>query len=329
MDLNARLQFIAAFEEDPVELTMESSIFESYVPRMLGSCSTLVKMPGNPLDVKAFKGSVKIPGRAPFFRQPKLPQRVPAVSKPRMIVEPKYPSLTPILMTAHFSGINLRLYHVVSQRNSLRKLAMNDEDFVVNVVRFGSTLYLRRFLHYRTTDRNNIGFRFEEMCTGSRENFDFNQLIDGRIGGYKILMMGKVETIRKGSGESIELKCQKHRANMADKVDWWLQAYLIGTKTIIHGRRTDSDETIVSSIEEYDRETMLGRPQKNLLFNRLHGVLKFLFSNVTSDRTFMLRGYKDERGQRRMRLFEVIDSVDKQKLEFMTKTLIGTFTVDG
>ncbi|KAG4070817.1 hypothetical protein HA402_011043 [Bradysia odoriphaga] len=196
--LIARLKFITTFEEDPVELTIESAIFESYVPRVLSSCSTPVKLPANPLDVEAFKRSVKMPGQAPLFRQPKLPQRIPALSKRKMVVEPKYPSLIPLLMTAHFSGINLRLYHVVSQRNSLRKLAMNDEDFVVNVVRFESTLYLRRFSQYRTSDKNNIGFRFEEMCvSGRKDNFDFNQLIDGKIGEFKVLMMGEVDTIRK------------------------------------------------------------------------------------------------------------------------------------
>lgn len=113
-------------------------------------------------------------------------------------------------MTAKSSGIDTRRYHVITQRNSLRRIAMNDKDFEINVVRFGSTLFLRLFGRYRVPDKNDVGYRFERFCTSKCDsNSDFNQLVEGRIGKHKILMLGETDAINKVNGESIELKCKK------------------------------------------------------------------------------------------------------------------------
>lgn len=223
----SRLQFVIVFEEDSTHLTMESSIFESYVPRVLSSCSVSCKKPENPLDVKAFERVTTLPGQTPYFQQPNLPESLPADRNQKRIMVETYPSLIPLLMTAKFSGIDTRRYHIITQRNSLRKLAMNDEDFAINIVRFESTLFLRRFASYRVINKNDVGFRFEEMCTNkSNSSVDYYQLIDGQIGKYKILMMGKTDAINRENGESIELKCTTPNRSRSDKYDWWLQAYL-------------------------------------------------------------------------------------------------------
>lgn len=222
-----RLHFIVEFEEDLMQFSMES-LLESYAPRVLSSCGTSSRSPKNPLDVAAFQRITNLPGRAPRLQLPQLPQSIPAVSEKRkFVVRPKYPSLIPLLMTAKFSGTDTRHYHVVAQRNSLRRIAANDEDFVINVVQFGTTLYLRCFPRHRVTNKNDVGFRFEEMCTvNGVSNVDFNQLIDGQIGKYKILMMCETDAINRPNGESIELKCKKDKVSKYHEHNWWLQAFL-------------------------------------------------------------------------------------------------------
>lgn len=223
-----RLQFVIAFEDDSMQLPTMESIFESYTPRVVSSCSIRCRQPADPLNVDAFQRITNVPGRKPYLQLPKLPKSLPPIAKQNKIyVHTKYPSLIPMLITAKFSGIDTKSYHVVTWRNSFRILAMNNEDFVINVALFGSTLFLRRFLRYRTTNTNDIGFRFEEMCTDKcNSNSYYNELIDGQIGNYKTLMMGETDAVDKLNGESVDLKCKKPPASKKDQHDWWLQAYL-------------------------------------------------------------------------------------------------------
>ncbi len=219
-----RLDFIIEFQE----VVSMDSILESYEPIVLGSCSTSAIVPKNPLDVDAFQKATNLHGNKPYLQLPELPQRIPPVSKKRKIfTQPTYPSLLPLLITAKFFRTDARNYHVVTKRNSLRRLVSMDENFVVSVVRIGSTLFLRCFSRHHTTNKNDVGFRFEAMCTtNSTSNVNFNQLIDGRIGNYRILMMGETDAIDKQTGASIELKCSRSNASNSDKHKWWLQAFL-------------------------------------------------------------------------------------------------------
>lgn len=222
-----RLQLVIEFEEDLMQLQTMESIVEAYAPRVLSSCTIRCRMPADPLDVGAFQRIIKVPGSKPYLKLPKLPQSLPVAKQNQIYVHARYPSLIPTLITAKSSGIDTKNYHVVTARNSLRILATNDEDFVINVALFGSTLFLRRFTDYRTTNKNDVGFRFEEMCTvGCNSSFNYNELIDGQIGNYKILMMGETDAVNKVNGESVELKCKKSRPSQRDELDWWLQAYL-------------------------------------------------------------------------------------------------------
>lgn len=343
-----RLEFIIEFEEeDSIGFAMES-ILASYEPLVLGSCSTSCITPANPLDVAAFRKVINLPGREPYLQLPQLPKSLPAASKKRKIfIQPKYPSLIPLLMTAKFFGTDTRNYHVVTQRNSLRHMATADDNFV----RFGSTLFLRRFSSYRTTNKNDVGFRFEEMCTtNSTSNVDFNQLIDGRIGNYRILMMGETDAIDRLSGASIELKCKKSNATKSDEHEWWLQAFLskymtlhmierrrqrlkiekcffciAGTKTIYHGRRTTAagDDSIVTALKQYDTSTLSNRQKKIQTLNRLHSILNLLYSNVAAEGSYILRGCKST-----ILLYEVTSVGDKEKLTFITYELLQKFFVD-
>lgn len=101
-----------------------------------------------------------------------------------------------------------------------------------------------------------------------------------------------------------------------------------GTKTIFLGRRDKNDDTIISQAEELDVETMLtNRETKTRIFNRLSCTLRFLFTNVSTGRSYMLRGYREDNTQPRLvKLFEVIDESDKKKLTFVTEELIESFS---
>lgn len=223
-----RLQFITEFKEDSLESTAES-ILKTYKPVVLGSCGKSYAQPEKPLDVAAFKSSTILPGHIPYLKLPEIPQAVPPVSKKKRKIygQPKFPSLIPLLMTANFSGTDIRRYHFVTQRNALRRMVTNDDKCVVNIVRFGSTLFLRRFSKHGTVNKNDVGYRFEEMCTTNGvSNVDFNILTDGRIGEYRILMMSETDAIDPVNGKSVELKSKKSNISKLEKHDWWLQAFL-------------------------------------------------------------------------------------------------------
>lgn len=227
-----RLELVIMFE-DPTQ--SNDTIVDNYITRVLSSCSTSCRFPKDPLDVQAHRQATILPARTPYFNLPTLPATLPRVQKKSFFIQPTYPSITPLLKTANHAGIDNRQYHFVLSRNVIRKMTMNNENFVINVVRFGSTLYARCFSSYRTVDKNNVGFRFEKMCTSKHNgHFDYNQLIDAEVGGFKILMMGEVDAINKDNGESIELKCQKSNLSKIQEHEWWLQAYLseyISSKT--------------------------------------------------------------------------------------------------
>lgn len=108
-----------------------------------------------------------------------------------------------------------------------------------------------------------------------------------------------------------------------------LSFFAVGTKSIIFGRRDRDDDMVLSTTEEFGTETMqVDRNRKMKMFNRLSCALRFLFSNVATGQSYMLRGFRDALTQQRcMQLFEVVDEADKQKLTFITDELIDRFSV--
>jgi hypothetical protein len=107
---------------------------------------------------------------------------------------------------------------------------MNNENYTIGVVRFGSTIFLRRYDTYRTIDKNDIGYRFEQMCTpNSYLDGNYLQLIEGKIGTLKTLIIAEVDGIERRTGQSIELKCHKNSGNQHQQ-DRWLQAFLSKSK---------------------------------------------------------------------------------------------------
>lgn len=215
-----RLHFLTTFEDDASQI--KSLDFDTYVPRIISSCNLAARHPNGPLDIEAFHRVTILPAQTPYFEPPNLPSTLPASRKKKIIICPTYTSMLPLLMTAKHAGVDTQMYHFVTYRNSMRKLAMNDEDFVINVVRNDSTLYVRRFPAYKTKNISDVGYRFEEVCTTkSNSDFDFHQLLDGQIGKFKILMMAETDAVRRENNEAVELKVAKKWQH-----NWWLQAYL-------------------------------------------------------------------------------------------------------
>ena len=175
-----------------------------------------------------YRRCIVVPGRPPYYDPPPLPSSLPSGSSNSHIKKPIHSSILPLLLTAYHARVDVRNYNIISERNSFRKLAMNDEDFVINVVRFDSALFLRRYPTYKGINRNDSGYLFEQMCTTTDGSFNGNylQLIEGRIGELKILMLGETDSIRRENDESIELK--SHRKNLTKSMghDWWSQAFL-------------------------------------------------------------------------------------------------------
>jgi hypothetical protein len=66
------------------------------------------------------------------------------------------------------------------------------------------------------------------MCTTTSGNLNgnYHQLIEGKIGELRILMLGETDAIRRENGESIELKCQRKPLAQSMEHDWWSQAFL-------------------------------------------------------------------------------------------------------
>jgi len=141
-NLFTRLQFVIVFDDYPPQLSdVSTSLVDSYLPRVIGSCTLTWHLPKNPLNINAYRRCIILPGQPPYFDPPPLPSPLSPGSQNSHIVKPIHSSLLPLLMTARHAGVDVQQYNVVRERNSFRKLAMNDEDFVITVTRFDPTLF--------------------------------------------------------------------------------------------------------------------------------------------------------------------------------------------
>ncbi|CAF3858825.1 unnamed protein product [Rotaria sp. Silwood1] len=229
-ELFTRLQLIIALEDYPPELMdISPSSVDSYDPRILASCTLSWRLPKNPLSIVDYRRCIIIPGQSPYFVQPILPACLPSgPQRNAHIHKPTHASILPLLLIAQHARVDIRQYDIISERNSIRKFLMNDEDYIISVVRIDSTLFLRRYAAYSGIDRNDVGYRFEQMCTTKNGSFDgnYHQLIEGRIGELRTLILAETDAIKQENGESIELKCQQQRLRKSQEHDWWSQAFL-------------------------------------------------------------------------------------------------------
>jgi hypothetical protein len=232
-ELFNRLHLIIAFEDYSPQLDITRSLVDSYSPRILGSCTLAWHLPSDPLNVQYYRRCLVIPGEIPYFTPPTLNSYFPPELPNSIVVQPRFTSVLPLLLTAQQFGIDIRQYDIISERNSLRRIAMNNENYTIGVIRFGSNLFLRRYDTYRSIDKNDIGYRFEQMCTtGNHLDGNYLQLVAGQISSLKTLIIAETDAMERQTGQSIELKCQKKSSGSHNQQDWWLQAFLSKSRMV-------------------------------------------------------------------------------------------------
>ncbi|CAF2107848.1 unnamed protein product [Rotaria magnacalcarata] len=309
--LFTRLQLVMALDDFPDQLEDASSSYvDSYDARVLGSCTLAWHLPTDPLSVSNYRRCSVIPGQVPYYVPPLLPCPLPSDSRPNSrIVKPTLASILPLLLTARQVRVDVRQYDFVSERNSLRKFMLNDEDYIISVMRFDNTIFLRRHAAYYSIDRNDKGYRFEEMCTTTSNYLDgdYHQLTEGRIGELRTLILAETDAIKQENGEAIELKSHKNLSGKWMQHDWWSQAYLSGTNTIIHGRQSNNQASEISHLVEYRVSQLSDNQSKIESFQRLHRILQFLRSNVIERRTYLLRRHHDPVAPKRATLLALLD----------------------
>ena len=181
--------------------------------------------PENHTSIKQYERCVHRTLEIPYYIKPELNSKFPSPKKMAVFVQ-RNVSLLPILITAHRNDIDILQYDIVSERNSFRKIAMNDEDYVIGVERFGRTLFFRRY-DDRKTNLNDQGHLFEQMCTVQYDNqTSYHHLVEGNIGALKVLISAEIDAVDRATGEPIELKSRINSTHIRDPYDCWLQVFL-------------------------------------------------------------------------------------------------------
>jgi hypothetical protein len=199
---------------------------DGYLATTLGAFNLEWNLPQDYRNVRAYEQCMTIPPNIPYYRQPNPNTGFPHHSH-NLIPQPDYSSLLPLLIAAHHNNIDIGQYNIISERNSLRKLAMNNEDYVIGVQRFGPTLFLRRYDH-RIVDMNDYGHRFEQICTPNYHlAANYYQLVEGHFDNLTTLITAETDAISEQNGEAIELKCRLNPdIPQNDLSQYWLQAFL-------------------------------------------------------------------------------------------------------
>ncbi|UJR18021.1 hypothetical protein I4U23_004922 [Adineta vaga] len=176
--------------------------------------------------------------------------------------------------------------------NSLRKIAMNNENYVIGVKRIGSTLFLRRH-DKRLINKNDVGFRFEQMC---RPNYhldaEYKLLVEGCFGNLRTLITAEADAVCKPH-RTMEFKSRLDSNHINQPAN-------CGVSTVIVGHRTNDEPPRLVDI-----------------------LLCFLRENVKQDGIYLLsRRYDSRVGKRDLYLYKVADK-DKQELTFVTTELLN------
>lgn len=207
-----------------------ASLINNYQPLLLTDFNLNRQLPQDPLATQLYRDAMSVPAnQIPVFAAPVLGTNFP-IGDPNYITQPRNTSLLPCLIAAQASQVDFREYDIVSGRNLLGKIAMNErEEFAVGVMRHGNTLLLRRYYGRRNINRNDPGFLFEEMCTpGYPANAEYKYLIQGKIGSLKTLVTAEIDAVSNEGNQnnrSIELTCRREE-NIRGRANVWFQTFL-------------------------------------------------------------------------------------------------------
>ena len=231
LDIFDRLTLIRQFDnnQDGEDGAIDPLLLiNGYKPHVLTAFNLNWHLPKDHLATQLYREAITVPAnRIPVYTAPAIGVNFP-VGNPNFIPQPRNTSLLPCLITAQTIRQDFRQYDIVSERNSLRKIAMNVGRYAVGVMRHGKTLLLRRYGR-RSVNRNDFGFLFEEMCTpGYPSGAQYKYLIDGTIGTFRTLVTAEIDAVSDEGNQhnnSIELTCRKGK-NIQDRTDVWLQTFL-------------------------------------------------------------------------------------------------------
>jgi hypothetical protein len=200
---------------------------DQYSATILGAFNLEWNLPQDYTNIRAYEQCITIPPNIPYYREPNPNIKFSRQSPNGRIHQPDYSSLLPLLIAADRNNINIRQYNIISERNSLRKLAMNDKDYVIGVQKFGPTIFLRRY-DRRRVNMNDYGYQFEQMCTPNYDlTANYFQLVEGRFGNLRTLITAETDAIYEQNEEAIELKCRLNpNIPENDSSQYWLQAFL-------------------------------------------------------------------------------------------------------
>ncbi|CAF1299638.1 unnamed protein product, partial [Adineta steineri] len=300
--------------------------FETYFAKFRGSFNLKWDHPHNPTNIEAYEKCTMVHAKAPCYREPYRDEEFPPILTNLVIRQPSYVSILPLLISARHNKVNIQDYHIISERYSFRKIAMNKEDYVISVQKIGNTVFLRRH-DERPDTMNDVGHRFERLCMPDYNiEASYYQLIEGNIGNLRTLISGETDAVVENE-HAIELKCSKRDTMNSNYLDQpWLQTFLSGVDVIVFGtwEGADSREQI-KAIQYFLVKGFIEESDKNQMLQRLHDVLQFLTDRVKEDKVYLLsRRYDLNKLKRDVYLYEVA-SQDQPNLTFISSEMSDKF----
>lgn len=177
------------------------------------------------MSIADYKQCLSPSDEVPYYNEPQNDSEFPSKER-NSEIPAKKTSVLPILITAHRKGINVQDYHFISERTSFRKIAMDNEDYVIGVKRFGKTIFLRRY-DDRATDMSDEGHRFERMCIPNyKHDSAFHLMVEGQFDTLRTLIAAQTDAIDENTGDALELKSRLNGTDIARPADCWLQSFL-------------------------------------------------------------------------------------------------------
>ncbi|CAF1364925.1 unnamed protein product [Adineta ricciae] len=221
--------------------------YNNYKPELLVSFNITQRVPTDHMNIGQYDQCIPHRLEIPYYDQPRVNSTFPNRIRKAFIRQPKKTSILPILIAAQRHKIDIHKYDVISERNSLTKIALNRAKYVMGVTKIGTTLFLRRH-DKRSMDLNANGFRFERMCSRQYDQqLNFKQLIEGQIGDFATLITAQADAVHRPTHRAIELKCRSSGKNISNSTDFWLQAFLgkchaVSDRGYLYKRRTTTTQ---------------------------------------------------------------------------------------
>jgi hypothetical protein len=228
-DIIDRLVLINEFQNGQPQLDGApngQSLINIYQPHDLISFNLNRILPEDHLAVQRYQQVITVPAdRIPIFVAPNINQDFPQGTG-EQIQEPENTSFLRLLIPMIHANVFFSNYNFICERNSLRRIGMNNEEYGMGVIRYGNTLLLRRYDHQISMNTNSPGIVFKRMCTPNYPpGAGYKKLIEGNIGNLRTLITAEIDAVSQENGKPIELKC-KREGDDRHFDDIWLQAYL-------------------------------------------------------------------------------------------------------